>query len=112
MRTAISPRLAISTLRNILLSSVPGSLYYTKSTKYKIQSSNDNRIHRPVRIVTNDNLFSGNVIGGTLLLEIAERLRGFILNPGEHVGVGNLGDAAVLVGNCVDDPSVGHAARF
>src|SRR5262245_52871234 len=115
MRTAISPRLAIKTLRNIndrraategrpyscsqarsvvakhIQCSQPGPVVANQSTSCKTIDErhfilcflclNNDRIRGPAWLVTHDNLFSGGVIVGALLLLIAERLGGLILHP-------------------------------
>src|ERR1700752_592769 len=103
MRMAISPRLAIRILRNMFV------LCFFVSLCGK---SNDDGVCRPPRIVTNHDLFSGGIVVGTLLLQIAESLGGFVENSSEHVGIGYLGDATVIVGHRVDNSTIGHATGF
>src|SRR6185369_11095002 len=63
----------------------------------------NDRIRWSARIVAHDDLFSGGVIVGTLLLEITQRLCGFVLHARDLISVVDLKNLTVIVGNGVDD---------
>src|SRR5437868_2360812 len=100
MRMAISPRLAISTLRNM------------SATDCTQNGSNHDRVRRLAWIVTHGDQLARRVIGVALLLKIAEHLRRLVKHAGKHVGVTDLNDLALAVGNRVDDLPVSHASGF
>src|ERR1051325_10988345 len=90
MRTAISPRLAIRTLRNIFAEYHSGLLcafayplrlcvkYFCRAigltqrrkgnAKAQEEVSHDDRVCGPPRIISHDDLFAGGVVVGTCLL--------------------------------------------